>query len=91
MKVGVIVSVGGGVRVGVAVEVKVGGANLCVSVAAAFAVCTMAVSGAFGSSVGMGADLVGKVGTQANMKRIVVRNNIIFLFRGIIFLLRSIG
>jgi hypothetical protein len=51
----------------------------------------MAVSGAFGSNVGIGADAVGKVGTQASMKRIVVRNNIIFLFRGIILLLWTIG
>ena len=67
IKVIVAVAVGKGVFVA-GMGVSVGGMLTAVWVAAAFAVSTMAVRGAFGSNVGSGAGVEPNVGTHARVR-----------------------
>jgi len=70
-KVGVAVSVGVRVGVGVSVGAIVGGAARAVWVLAAAAVSTMAVSGEFGSNVGMGCGAGAKTGAHASISAMI--------------------
>lgn len=75
-KVAAVVGVGNGVLVG-RVGVAVGGEFRAVWVAAAPAVRTIAVNGAFGSKVGIGVDAGPKTGKQARIKTVATKIKIV--------------